>query len=491
MYSGKGFQYSELGDVDVFYHKGKFHLFHLVLPNHDYIAHAESTDGILWKRVKNAIYIGEPGEWDDDMIWTMHISPDPDNGSLWRMFYTGISRKEGGRIQRIGLAKSPDLYNWEKTESTEYPLSIKGPVYEETFTDGRDWISCRDPFFYNENNERLLLVSARVAQGPIIRRGCIGLAREISTDHFEWQQQLFFPRMYDDIEVPGLYKINGRFYLFGNIKEDLKVHFWHSDSLFGEYEANADNVLLPKGNYAARITRKNDKYLLWNFYTTENEENQTRILPPPVELSADEHGRIKLASYSGFDSKIKERLDAENLLPFSTVFKNPTAQAAEDGTKIVLSSRTGYEVFYLDRTVYSARISAGISMKGRGKTGIILRGDDEANACYISLDLINGIAQSRVWRQREKADIEHMFEYRTIQRGHFRINGRLEYRVCILCFGGYFELIINGELVLRFVETSIMEEGKWGFYVESAEIHIDDLAMELLDAPEEEDHAVI
>ncbi len=41
-----------LGDVDVLYHEGIYHLFHLVLPNHDYIAHAISRDGLFWIRVE-------------------------------------------------------------------------------------------------------------------------------------------------------------------------------------------------------------------------------------------------------------------------------------------------------------------------------------------------------------------------------------------------------------------------------------------------------
>ena len=51
-------------------------LFHLIIPNHDYIAHAVSKDGISWKRVKNALFVGDPGEWDDDMLWTMHVCED-------------------------------------------------------------------------------------------------------------------------------------------------------------------------------------------------------------------------------------------------------------------------------------------------------------------------------------------------------------------------------------------------------------------------------
>ncbi len=85
-----------IGDIDVVYHDGLYHLFHLVLPNHDFIAHAVSDNGINWRRIRNALFIGDPGDWDDLMLWTMHISPDPHLQGGWRMFYTGLSRRDQG-----------------------------------------------------------------------------------------------------------------------------------------------------------------------------------------------------------------------------------------------------------------------------------------------------------------------------------------------------------------------------------------------------------
>ena len=64
MYAGFGFRRFEIGDVDVVFHDRTFHLFHLVLPNHDYIAHAVSEDGLTWRRVDNALFISNPGNWD-------------------------------------------------------------------------------------------------------------------------------------------------------------------------------------------------------------------------------------------------------------------------------------------------------------------------------------------------------------------------------------------------------------------------------------------
>ena len=79
-------------------------MFHLIIPNHDYIAHAVSKDGIAWSRVKNAIFVGDPGGWDDDMLWTMDVA-DCEDGTF-EMFYTGLQLEDRGINQRVGRAVS-------------------------------------------------------------------------------------------------------------------------------------------------------------------------------------------------------------------------------------------------------------------------------------------------------------------------------------------------------------------------------------------------
>jgi beta-fructofuranosidase len=491
MYAGRGFEVSELGDVDVFLNEGYYHLFHLVLPNHDYIAHAVSHDGFLWRRVRNALFIGEPGDWDDDMLWTMHVSKDPEWPSSFRMFYTGISRKEAGKIQRIGMARSSDLYHWEKVSSANYPLSITGPHYESGVNEGRHWVSCRDPFFYHEEDVRLLLVNARVSTGPVVRRGCIGMAREVEPDTFIWERPLFLPRMYDDIEVPGLHKIENRYYLVGNIKEDIKIHYWHADTMFGQYESYSSNVLLPKGNYAARIIRVDDRYLLWNFFTNHQAELQTTILPPPTELKTEENGELYLTSYWRFDEKVKKNLSGDQLFPMRQIFGNSTADTAQGNDGVILESRSGYEIFYVKPMATDFRLRYSIYLEGLGKTGIVFRADEEANGHYLSLDLIHGFAQGRIWGERLNGGIENAFFYQTIQNNKFEPKKREYRQIEIIAFGGYIELSINGKIILRYVETSYMEQTALGFYVESAKIDITNLSLDILDGPVEEDHQVL
>ena len=491
MYSGRGFNSSELGDIDILRHEGQYHLFHLVLPNHDYIAHAVSSDGLLWRRVRNALFIGEPGEWDDDMLWTMHISEDPDDPSMWRMFYTGLSRRENGRIQRIGVARSPDLYTWEKVGGPDYPLSIEGPYYESDTTQGRHWVSCRDPFYYRDEENRFLLVDARVPAGPVARRGCIGIAREVSRDCFSWEHPLFFPRMYDDIEVPVLFRIDGHFYLIGNLREDIKVHYWHSETIRGPYISYADNVLLPKGNYAVRLTREEKRILVWNFYISEADNSGGRILPPPAEIRRRKDGTLYLSSYTGFERKVRLTVPKSQLLPLKAVFGNPTAETGQDGEFLIVGSISGYEIHYLKAEAVDFRMSATIRLDGLGKFGLVIRADEKASGYYISLDVLNGYVQIRFWGTRSDADGENAFEYTELQDNHFAVNPQRSHDVEVLAWGAYIELSLDGVIVLRIVDTRFMTGNRIGFYIESAVLQISDLSLDVLDGPEEEDHSIL
>src|SRR5687767_1443549 len=109
MYFNDGINPNEIGDFEVVTHEGRLHAFYLALPSHDFVGHLVSDDGIRWEPLPPAIGTGEPGAFDGDQIWTMGIFRKDDT---WFMLYTGNERR--GRIQRTGLATSPDLLNWTK-----------------------------------------------------------------------------------------------------------------------------------------------------------------------------------------------------------------------------------------------------------------------------------------------------------------------------------------------------------------------------------------
>jgi len=480
LYTGHGFNDWGIGDVDVLKVGNTYHLFHLVLPNHAYIAHATSTDGLNWTRVHNALFIGDPGAWDDDMLWTMHVSPDPHHEGRWRMLYTGLCREESGRIQRIGLAVSDDLYTWRKVEDGVWPMEIRGPHYEATLREGRHWVSFRDPFFRRVGDEGWLLASARVPTGPVNRRGCVFLAVETTPGHFAARKPLMTLHQYDDIEVPVLVPLRGRWYVIGSIREDTKVHYWLADQPEGPYGNFADNVLLPAGNYAARVCDEGDRLTLWNFfYVASRVKGTGNMLPPPKELIADADGQLHLRSYRGFDQMVTDSHTAEKLFALRTLTGNQDAVVSRDGSTCSFGSDTAFEIFLLPGTYRNFRLRGRLEMTGRGKCGLVLRLNEESDGYFISLELVKGLAQIRAWGNNPGGGIEEAFIYRPLQANYFLTGGLRPHDFELIAFGDYIELSIDGDVLLSLADDTYCE-GAVGFYTEGARLRVHEMTLQEL-----------
>lgn len=478
MYTGYGFRPFEIGDVDVVKHNGVYHLFHLILPNHDYIAHAVSQDGLNWQRVKNALFISDPPAWDDDMLWTMHISPNPYKKGWWRMFYTGLSMSERGRVQRVGLAHSNDLYNWEKDNSSTYPLEISNQHYEHSVDEGRHWVSFRDPLYFQDDGRMYLLAAARANKGPVIRRGCVSLAEEISENQFKFRPPLFHPMRYDDIEVPTVLKLQDRYYLIGSIREDVKVHYWYADQFTGPYYNFFDNVLLPQGNYAARVCKDGDKFLIWNFFFKGLTTKGEHLLAPPKELVVNSEGELQLKSFAGFNNLVEKKFIAEELAPVQQLFDNPDAVGATKDLTCWFGCDSGFEAFFLQDEHQDFRLTGELNMEGRGKCGLVFRIDDEGDGYYLSLDLFKGIVQLRAWKHKPEGFLEEAFYYEQLQAAHY-VPVADPHPFCLVVHEQYIEFSLHGHVLLTLADNHF-ENGRVGFYVESARIRIDNLTLETL-----------
>ena len=484
MYAGYGFRTFEIGDVDVVFHDGTFHLFHLVLPNHDFIAHAVSADGLTWRRVDNALFISDPAAWDDDMLWTMQVTPDPNDPGWWRMFYTGLSMRDQGRIQRIGVARSRDLYRWEKASGDGYPLEAQGPHYESSLEDSRGWVSFRDPFYMRRNGRGYLLAAARIPSGPGIRRGCVLLAEEVAPNRFEMLPPLHHPGGYDDIEVPGLVEIEDRFYLLGSIREDVKVHYWYSDGFFGPYRNFHDNVLLPQGNYAARVWyhEEFDTWLVSNFFFREATVRGEHLLPPPKEIAVMDSGHLRLRSYRGFDAKVTTVAEGAELMPLEPLFDHPGTTCEDDPAGCLLEAPSGLEVFVLPGVHRDYRLSGTIHLQDDGKLGLVTHLSEEGDGYYLSIDPFKGVTQFRFWSENPGGSIEEGFDYRQLQASfHVPRQGPIPFT--LINYGSYHELSLYGYVVLTLSDEQRCE-GRTGFYAESSRLRVTDLVLETLAGPD-------
>ncbi len=523
MFAESAWSRKAIGDVDVVFHEGLYHLFHLVLPNHDFVAHAISDNGLNWRRVDNAIFIGHPGSWDDLMLWTMHVSANP-HGPGWRMFYTGLSRRDQGLKQRIGVATSDDLYVWHKTavnwedrrgandpqlvkearaklprllsNSLQSPISQEScfplepdPEFYEFDLDGpRNWISFRDPFYLNDDGRGLLLVAARTKDGPLVRRGCVALMEEHSPYHFIAKPPLHAPQLYDDIEVPNLIKLNNEYYLIGSQREDAKIRYWHTRDLEQPWRNYYDNVLLPQGNYAGRVCRDEGGILLWNFFTEVAHERTTNnIMPPPKRLQVCGDGQLKAVTFEQLTQRAHGSVDTRCVRLLKEKSEHISQRCQTDRSTLQLGSEAGSQSFVFEETVGSFCMSATLTMQGLGKCGLVSRVDGNSHdGYYISLDMLKGLAQMRSWGTGPLRSGEEMMQFNALQTGTWYDPDPREIAIQLLAFGSYHELSVNGSIVLSLVHDRFTH-GLLGFYVETADLLIEHLKVDKLAPPTQSD----
>ncbi|MBB01365.1 MAG: glycosyl hydrolase [Planctomyces sp.] len=500
-----------IGDVDIIYHEGLYHLFHLVLPNHDFIAHAVSTDGVNWRRVKNALFIGDPGTPDDLMLWTMHVSPNPFRPGEWRMFYTGLSRRDQGHYQRLCMATSDDLYNWTKADvhwqdrrgpndppavleareycrsdkatriaspfnkESNYPLSPDPRYYEASLDEGRNLVSFRDPYYYWDGEQGWLMAAGRVNHGPVVRRGCVALMKEVAENKFEAMPPLHHPGLYDDVEVPNLLHINGEYYLIGSIREDAKVRYWHSEEFGIRWRSYYDNVLLPQGNYAARTCKDENGWLLWHFYSVDqSDRTKNNLMPPPQRICRTPEGLLRTKTFEAFDRWIDEPIDTRCIASFADGSLGEQ-ECRVDGSSLELRSDCGFQAFVFSQEVENFRFRSKLDLQGKGKCGIVFRLDPETrDGYYLSLDLMKGVAQLRAWGSNPEAGGEEYMSFRGLQSGYWHMKEVGQAELQLLVFGSYVELSVDGWVILSLADQTF-QSGLFGIYLETAHLKLTDI----------------
>ena len=176
--------------------------------------HATSTDLRNWTYHGTAFAPSATPSWDDYTTWTGSVVRGDDDA--WHYFYTGTSRAENGKIQRIGHATGTDLESWQRV-GNGLCLDISGPAARlyETEWEGR-WHdrSLRDPWVMRnpDGNGWLMYFTARSSQMQDTRdAGCIGLAT--SPDLHTWElQPPAFVGGWGELEVPQVFQAGDKWF---------------------------------------------------------------------------------------------------------------------------------------------------------------------------------------------------------------------------------------------------------------------------------------
>ncbi|MFK3781456.1 hypothetical protein [Agrobacterium sp. NPDC089420] len=179
------------------------------------IGHAVSKDLVDWTHLGACFAPSAGPAFDDETTWTGCVVRD--ETGPWHLFYTGTSKAEDAKVQRIGHATSEDLHNWTRV-GDGLCLDLVGPnadQYEVAFTPGH-WYerAMRDPWVMRspDGDEWLMFFTAR-APGidEANEGGAIGFAT--SRDLYTWElQPPVFVGGFGHHEVPQVFEIRGQWY---------------------------------------------------------------------------------------------------------------------------------------------------------------------------------------------------------------------------------------------------------------------------------------
>jgi beta-fructofuranosidase len=233
-----------------------YHIFYLQAPRalqnpelrhwNTSIGHAVSQDLVNWTVLPDVLHPStDPDAWDSLTTWTGSILHH--EGS-WFMFYTGTSRQEDGKVQRIGLATSQDLFNWSKHPAS--PIIPIDPKWYEVF-DQNLWYeeSWRDPWIFELDGKFHALITARADYGKARGRGLIGHACSEDLMHWSVAAPLTASGDFAYMEVPQLINIGTKWYLLfcvnqGNYSEK-RIGAKQGQSISGTYYLMGDHPLGP------------------------------------------------------------------------------------------------------------------------------------------------------------------------------------------------------------------------------------------------------
>jgi beta-fructofuranosidase len=274
-----------------------------------------SSDLRSWTILPDALHPGPEGSWDDLATWTgSAIGYD----GRWYMLYTGINRSERGLIQRIGLAVSDDLSQWEKHPAN--PVLEADPRWYELLDPAR-WRdqSWRDPWLFRHPGDGSfhVLITARSRAGASDGAGVVAHARSLDLVDWEVLPPLTAHGEFAQVEVPQLVRLNGRYeILVSCLAEDHSrdritrlgtrgqtgTFVFSSEQLLGPY-SNAEGPLAPPdGPLGTLYAGKLVEYELggWGFMAFRGNGDRDFLgeLTDPLPVREDADGRI-VVTYPG------------------------------------------------------------------------------------------------------------------------------------------------------------------------------------------------
>ncbi|TXN28892.1 glycoside hydrolase family 68 protein [Lacisediminihabitans profunda] len=279
------------------------------------IGHATSKDLREWTEHADAVLPDDSPAFDDLATWTGSVVRE-DSGS-WRMFYTAVSRSEGGLNQRISSVVSDDLFTWRREPNRQ--IIEPDPRWYET-AETRQWPdqAWRDPWVFRDGGLWHMLITARANHGDPDNRGVVGHATSPDLTIWTVQPSLSEPGSgFGHLEVIQTAQVDGRpVGLFSSLATELShdrradepiggIWAFPTDSLAGPFHIQDAYRITDELLYVGRLVQ--DRSGQWQLLAFRNNDGEGGwvgeiIDPQPVRWS---DGRLEIRS--------PDRVDALNV----------------------------------------------------------------------------------------------------------------------------------------------------------------------------------
>ncbi len=486
MYTPRGHGLSEVGDIEIFPHGDELHLFHLTLPNHDTVQHVVSTNGLEWRALPDALRTGNPGDCDDDQIWTMSVS---EHEGRFHMLYTALARAEDGHVQRTGHATSDDLVTWTKDGAN--PVAAADPRWYETDPATTSMVSWRDPKPVFVDGTWHAAVNARVNHGPHLRRGAVG--HFTSTDFKTWEVHppLFAPGRFWDIECPQVFTVDGRWYLTAGIMEERTQRYWIGESHLGPWRPPPDGgILAPKGHYAGRVAvwKGQPLYMCWHLphggtadWTTVN-NTAGKYVVAPLALRPRPDGSLACISFDGW-TVLETAASAPLAAPAASHFQG----APVDGWQ--LETGTGQLDFLATaEELDDVRLTGTLTLDAPvGGIGFRLAGDT-GGGYFVEIEEGSDKVSLQRWiPTHNPLTGRSWFAWDELQRGRLRrpFEPGTSLALQLITNGPYIEVALDGEVVIAALSGARLS-GPFGIWAESGSVELADASVTPLRRPRHE-----
>jgi len=260
----------------------------------------------VWTEHADAVIHDDSPAFDDLATWTGSVVRE-ETGS-WRMFYTAVSRTEGGLNQRISSVVSDDLFTWRR-EPGRQVLEPDERWYEVAST--RQWPdqAWRDPWVFRDGDVWHMLITARANHGDPDDRGVVGHATSPDLTTWTIRPPLSEPGSgFGHLEVIQTVEVDG--YpagLFSCLGSELSVRhrasepiggIWAfpTDSLAGPFHINDAYRITDERLYVGRLVQ--DRAGQWQLLAFRNNDEAGGWVgeisdPQPIHWS---DGRLETAS---------------------------------------------------------------------------------------------------------------------------------------------------------------------------------------------------